>query len=59
MPDSSVKTLLQFAYLFLSNFGSFMAIIMIYTKIIHKQAKIEFLIKRVCQKLDISTDTEL
>jgi len=42
-----------------SNGASFMAVMGIYTKLIQKQAKIEFLIRRVCEKLDISTETTL
>lgn len=43
----------------ISNGASFMAIVGIYTRIIHKQAQIEFLIKRLCDKAGISTDTGL
>jgi hypothetical protein len=42
-----------------SNAASFITIIGIYTKIIHKQAKIEFLIKRLCDKAGVSTETGL
>ena len=43
----------------ISNGASFMAIVGIYTRIIHKQAQIEFLIKRLCDKAGISTETGL
>lgn len=51
--------ILPLLYLLFSNLGTFMAIVIIYTKLIHKQAKVEFLLKRVCDKLQISTDTGL
>lgn len=57
--NKSVEVLLQLAFFTLTNFGAFAAIIAIYTKVIQKQAKVEFLIKRICHKLDIPTDTEL
>jgi len=56
---TNAEKLMTVAYIILANFGSFSAMIMIYTNMIKKQAKIEYLVKRVCDKLDISTDTHL
>lgn len=57
--DESGKIILYIIFLLVSNMGTVITIIGVYTSVIRKQQKIEFLLKRVCDKLQISTDTTI
>lgn len=53
------KAMLGIAWVIVGNFGTFAAVLAVYTEMIRKQAKIEFLLKQVCDKLDVSTTTHI
>lgn len=59
MPDNDKMESVRFIYLLVSNLGLIIAIMGIYTTILKKQIKMEYLIKRLCEKIGVSTDTEL
>lgn len=59
MSDAEKIAALQFLYVLFSNLALVVTIVTIYTRLIRRTLKMEYLVKRLCDKNGISTEVEL